>query len=66
MPEILIVTYENTKKCYYFTPLGDQLASSIKDDVDKWIIMVDTKEVSDEVVEELKTCTIERFYELIW
>ena len=65
MKEILVITYPNTKKACYFLPLSECLQESIREGVDRRLIVADTMEISDAQYEELRTCTLERFYEIL-
>lgn len=66
MTELVVITYPNTKKACYFTPLSEWLQASIREAVEKQLIVADTIEISDKQSEELRTCTLERFYEILW
>lgn len=66
MKELLVVTYPNTKKACFFEPISKELAESIQEQVDKWLMQVETKFITDEQVERLKTCTLDEFYRIIW
>ena len=65
MKELVVITYPNTKKACYFTPLSEGLQESIREGVDRRLIVADTMEISDAQCEELRTCTLERFYEIL-
>lgn len=65
MKELLVVTYPNTKKCCYFTPLSEWIAHAIQEWVSKNLIVADTIMITDAESEELRTCTLERFYQIM-
>lgn len=65
MKELLVVTYPNTKKACYFLPLSEWLAHAIQEWVSKNLIIADTIIITDAELEELRTCTLERFYQII-
>ena len=65
MPELVVITYPNTKKACYFTPLSEWLQASIREGVEKQLIVADTIEISESQSEELKKCTLGRFYEIL-
>lgn len=66
MKELLVITYPNTKKSCYFTPISENLSDFISEQVEKWLMQVESKFITDEQVERLKTCTLDEFYRIIW
>lgn len=65
MKELLVVTYPNTKKACYFTPIIEWLQESIQKQIDNDLIVIDTIEITEKQDEELRTCSLDRFYEIM-
>lgn len=65
MKEILVVTYQNTKKACYFTPISEWLQESIQKQIDNDLIVIDTIEITEKQAEELRKCSLDRFYQIL-
>ena len=65
MKELLVITYQNTKKACYFTPISAWLQESIQKQIDDWLIVTDTIEITEKQSEELRKCSLDRFYQII-